>query len=426
MDPKNDDSLYTQFNTYLGLLKQNKLSYSGNPLHELLNATFQEIESKRELSTSVKQYRVLIILGDDITSCNITPSLLYYQNSSTVSVAFLYKHLFKYLYGFDDKQILITNISSKFFMSTNSDSTFEQSPKRTRYYDPTETIETKDNSDETYYSNVNLDSFLHHNLCVTQVFNSEYLFPVKNQITEIKPFNRKSLQSLNVNTETELFIFFLNHGFENEFSLELLEYQYFVERIIELNSKKNYFFIDCCYSGSFIKILNTSVQLIEIFPKTKEESDKMYNIRLQALAKILSQWEDFGTLTVDEIITKISLEGDEIGPQLKQDHQKISSTEFQKDHHDFISTMFTFKKTNIVPHHFAQLKRNSIIFCSSTNSVESFALPERFYLLPSSQKICSFGSYFSSIILSFFFKSLPNFKTQSKRFFCLSTSYFYR
>ena len=128
----------------------------------------------------------------------------------------------------------------------------------------------------------------------------------------------------------------------------------------------------------------------------------MYHIRLQALAKILSKWEEFRTYTVDDIITKISMKDPEIVPQLKRDHQKIYSTQFQTDHQDFISTMFTLKKTNIVPHHFAQLKRNSIIFCSSTNTVESFALPERYYPLPDSEKICSFGSYFSSIILSFF------------------------
>ena len=159
MDAKNDDSLYTQFNTYIKLIKQNKLSYFGKPLHELLNTTFREIDSKRKGDPLVNQYRVLIILGDDIMRYNITPSILYFQNSSTVSVAFLYKHLFKYLYRFDDKQILITNISSNFFTSTNSESTFEQSPKRTGYYDPTDTIEKKDNSDQIYYNNSNLDSF---------------------------------------------------------------------------------------------------------------------------------------------------------------------------------------------------------------------------------------------------------------------------
>ena len=254
MDVKIDQSLLTQFNTYINLIKENKISYFGKPLHELLNTTFQEIDSKRKGSPLVKQYRVLIILGDDITNCKITSSVLYYGNSSTLSVAFLYKHLFKYIYGFDNEQILITNISSNCFKSTKSGTTFKQSPKRTGYYEPSDTIETKDNSEETYYepsdsietkdnsdetfySNVDLKTFLDNNLCVTQVFNSEYLFPVNKDLTQIKPFNRKSLQSLNVTNETELFIFFLNHGFENEFSLELLEYQYFVERIIELNSK---------------------------------------------------------------------------------------------------------------------------------------------------------------------------------------------
>ena len=217
-------------------------------------------------------------------------------------------------------------------------------------------------------------SFFSHNVCVTQVLNSEYMFPIKSSMKEVKPFNRSTLQSLNVDNETELFIFFLNHGIPNEFSNSFLIYQYFLERIIELNSKKNYIFIDCCFSGSFIGAVNASVELIKIFPQVTGENSECYNIRLQALAKILIDFKHFQDLQYNEIIENFSIQQEEIKTQLHQNLQLIFSTDFQNKFAEFISLMGTLTNTNIVPQYFAQKKFNNFLFFRRMYQIVLFAL----------------------------------------------------
>ena len=191
---------------------------------------------------------------------------------------------------------------------------------------------------------------------------------------EVKPFNRSTLQSLNVDNETELFIFFLNHGIPNEFSNSFLIYQYFLERIIELNSKKNYIFIDCCFSRSFIGAVNASVELIKIFPQVSGENSECYNIRLQALAQILIDFKHFQDLQYNEIIKNFSIQQEEIKTQLHQNLQLIFSTDFQNKFAEFISLMGTLTNTNIVPQYFAQKKFNNFLFFRRMYQIALFAL----------------------------------------------------
>ena len=91
----------------------------------------------------------------------------------------------------------------------------------------------------------------------------------------------------------------------SRFSLISLFSDYFLERIIELYSKKNFIFIDCCYSDSFINLLNISEKLQQFFPQANQETDENSNIRLQALFRILSDWQNFQHMDLYDIFQQL-------------------------------------------------------------------------------------------------------------------------
>ena len=396
-----DQIFFQNCQKYLQTIQEGKDEKTIRSAAKSLKKLFAENNKPKIENSNVGNFRVIIILGCNVSYIPIPYEISFFIDSGLFSIAFLYKHLFKYLYGFTDEQILITNICPG-FGQTNSDKQMEISPKRTGYYKPNHDIQTTNNTKNNYYRSKNLESFLPLNICFTQVFKSEYMFPINKPSKEIKIFNRETLKSLNVNEETELFIFFLNHGYENQFSTVYYEYQYFLERIIELNSKKNYIFIDCCYSGYFMTAINASVELIKIFPQIEGETNENYSIRLQALAKILSLTDKVQDFSNDNIFNEVSVENEEIKIQIKKDLQDISAAYSQNKLLNFKSQMLRLKNTNIVPDHFAKIKSNSIIFCSSEKCVESFYLPYRYLPISSFNKLSAFGTYFSSIILLFF------------------------
>ena len=90
---------------------------------------------------SFRKFRVLIVLGCDIIMTDLPGDTPYFDQSYMFSVAFLYKHLFKYLYNFQDNQILITNNSDDQFR-TYSTQSFQYSPPREGFYSKNSTNST--------------------------------------------------------------------------------------------------------------------------------------------------------------------------------------------------------------------------------------------------------------------------------------------
>ena len=218
-----EESLFQVCQNSLKKIKESQNEMEARTAVKSLQSAFAQINEKKIQDSNVRNFRVLIILGCNVSLFQLPFEVPLFLDSGIFSVAFLYKHLFKYLYNFTDDQILITNIGPGVFQ-TYSKEKIEISPKRTGYYRPNSDNETTKNTTTNYYLSKHLQSFLSHDICFTQVLNSEYMFPINEPYKDIKPFNRETLKSLNVNDETELFIFFINHGFENEFSVVFCEY----------------------------------------------------------------------------------------------------------------------------------------------------------------------------------------------------------
>ena len=389
------------------LTKQGMLPEDYKKLSKQIKIAFQGSSPSPQSQPNVNNYRVLIVLGCDIKQVSLPNGITGFGNSFVFSVAFMYKHLFKYLYHFQDDQILITNIADDLFLVPLQQGLkkYKRSPTREGFYSKDST-DTTSNEDLTHppcvYNNSDLKQFMRLNTCTAQVFNTDYLFPLLDPNSQIYPFNRQSLKMLNVNEETELFIFFLNHGTKYKFSLVSLCYDFFLERIIELNTKKNYIFIDCCHSGSFVKLLMISEKLQNFFPQIDQESDENYNIRLQALFKLLNKWKIFKSKELDDIFQEISLENKKIKEQITKDFETTKSKFSEQKFKQFVKEVSQIQHSTIVPQHFIQIKNNSLIFCSSESTAMSFGLPIRFYQLGFSLQVSSYGTYFSSIILKFF------------------------
>ena len=375
-------------------------------IQKQIETCFTQVALPNNNYPDVSKYRVLIILGCPIIKEDLFKITHFFGDSFVFSIAFLYKHLFKYVYNFQEDQILITSICDSEFR-TKLGRNFKNSPKRAGFYSK-KICDLSSNDGfsrpDANYKNSNLQEFASYNTCTTQVFNTEYTFPLVSPHLQIFPFNRNSLKMLKVDKETELFVFFLNHGSEFKFSTSSIYYDYFLERIIELNSKKNYIFIDCCYSGSFLKLINISEKLQQFFPQANQESDENYNIRLQALFRILSNWEKFEKMQLNDIFEELSLSIKEVKNQIIQDFKAndFFSNHFGNDFKTFLAEVSPLHDSAIVPLHFIQIKQNSIIFCSSEFNLVSFHLPFRFYKIGLETHISSYGTYFSSIILSFF------------------------
>ena len=85
----------------------------------------------------------------------------------------------------------------------------------------------------------------------------------------IKTFNRYFLKNyLETNEETQLFVFFLN---PNSFgSFAFVNYNFIIERLIEIKAKHFIVFNDYSNSGILIDFINIRQQIYDIFVSNQE------------------------------------------------------------------------------------------------------------------------------------------------------------
>ena len=98
------------------LTKQGMLPKDYKKLAKQIKIAFQGSSPSPQSQPNINNYRVLIVLGCDIKQVSLPEGITGFGNSFVFSVAFMYKHLFKYLYHFQDDQILITNLSDDLFL----------------------------------------------------------------------------------------------------------------------------------------------------------------------------------------------------------------------------------------------------------------------------------------------------------------------
>ena len=267
----------------------------------------------KEVEEERKNIRVLIILGSKVKT---NPKELVINNEYFTISLFL-RHIFKYVYNIPEKNILVTTSNKDNISENDSDISCKISPTRSPIKDPGSNDNqkaSKENQSESnektpkpIFTEEQLKDLLGkpifrddidrsvQGIHFAQVSNYEYRFfvnPSYNKI--IKPFNRFFLKALNVNQDSTLFVFFLDHGQSGNFVN--IDYQFFVERLNELNAKKYIIFNECCHSGSLIELIRISEKLSSIFPFfTHDEIKDIFNELLhisQYIQKINSPTED--------------------------------------------------------------------------------------------------------------------------------------
>ena len=313
--------------------------------------------------------RILIIVGSSLDYENFFHNgkqyakIIGYEDFSS---AFFISHLFQYAYGIPKSQILITSSEESNFFSLDQKPPISPDSKNPSQSDePRNSIFQKEFIDTTF-----------HGLIYTQIGTKCYYFFEDQEIKDvIHPFNSYTLQRLNVNSNSELITFFLNHGKFGYFGN--LSYQHLISRLNSLNPKHITLFNDCCNSGSLIKLFQISEAIEENFQhsSSKEELERIFDNIKQHL-----------TNPNNSDLTKQIIKSMKPGKITKLEY--ISHLFEQFDY-----------KMSITPTDFLEFKKKSDIFCSSEAKLNSFSFPNRTIQIGRQHVNQAFGSFFISAVL---------------------------
>ena len=338
-----------------------------------------------------KNLRILIVIGSKLKLTNnicsgsdLKGKGYYIQGYEDMNTALLIAHLFHYACKIDYDNILITSLNPHNFISTKiPEATISTKPSK----------ETKDesyNSDDhskkippnLYRSDT---STIFDDVAYVQIGSKHIQFvPDIDVECDIKPFNRYFLRQLKTNEHTELLVILLDQCYKRFF--EMPNYEYIVERLIELTTRHITIFNQSCYSGSLIELIEISEQINEIFVS--------YNDSKQAIFQKLISLAHDKTQSIDEKISFIN------------NNYHISSSESTKQKVINILNHLTHYKENlsISPELFIQLKNKSTIFCSCSSTSECSTLPLRQVIGPNKIFANSHGGVFSSIFINCLFQ----------------------
>ena len=330
-----------------------------------------------------KNFRVLIIIGTCVqlkTICNDH----YLNHNEDIVTALLIKHLFHYACGIPDEQILIT--------STNQDNfkMFIEHPE----YNVYSSTSSKESSMPLLYNNPS-DIFFFDTI-FAQVGTKQYHFrPDNRPIFDIEPFNQYFLQQFQTDSESELYVFYLDHGTEG--FLQDFTYNLFVERLLSIQCKHMYIFNQSCDSGSLIDLITISKTIIELFstedaskPSSKEIFHKLFEI---------SQKYSNVDITKEQQEEQISNELLEIKKHLIRFPSDVDiKLKAIIKHLQFYKTSIS-----IDPRIFAQFAEKATIICSSPFNLKSPALPLRRFFVGNKTTVSSHGGFFMSLIIQTLF-----------------------
>ena len=385
MDPIQENALLTKYFYSVAEASQSNMERIQWREDQLQQSDFK---IDKELRKNIK---ILIIISTRLEYKTIS------QNSKSIrkklicgyddfTTALLIRHLFYYACNINYDDILIT--------STNREN-FE-------YFDIPE-VQISTSSPSKQSTRTKCDSEEHHSDIPTDLYNNE-ISPIKDffayaqvgkqQIQflpdidlckQIKPFNKYFLQSLNTDKSSELLVFILDNGLEGFFAQK--DYQYFVERLMEMPSKHVTVFNQSCFSGSLIELIEISEHIDTIFKPSPELNQTIFKDLLNVATdksksineKIQDIYKDYKIPNTEATTIKIT--------------QMIE-----------ILTHYN-KKINITPKLFVEFKNKSTIICSCSSAEQSPTLPLRQIIGPKQriQIATAQGAIFSSCYLECLF-----------------------
>ena len=396
------------YNTYLFSFFQNARQYlADNPTHT---------EERNNL-------RILIIIGSKIR-INKKDFVI---NNEFLLIAMLLRHIFLYAYQIPKNNILITSSNQK-----NIDPHFKISPPTSPLKDSQTTEKEKSKDDKKENDEPELTEkelrgseaySMTHDISyggayITQAEDTEYRFATMEDInTIIKPFNRQFLKLLNTDENSNVLIFFLDHGEVGVFVKH--DYQYFIEHFLEIKAKQFVVFNECCNSGSLIELIHMSEKLRSNFDGySYTELEDIFK-ELLIIAKTIKQSKIKKPTDTNEPQNKQTpfSTQDQTIPSIPSIEIDIKSTiaealskyHLPKDRFNFDEIVEIVQKLSkfsvlypIKPKQFLEFKEKSIIFCSAPYNISSMSLPIQYFhcrprgLYPT---ISSRGTFYSSILI---------------------------
>ena len=257
---------------------------------ELEKGVKQQPNEIQELRSNI---RVLIIIGSKLKYTKKVDQNRFLSGYEDLSTALFLRNIFHYCYGIDYTQIIITSLKRKDFSVDKNISSKKSYETIHNFFQKTREINEKFEKMGEFDNEIAITK-THNKLIYTQIGKDDMVFISDEDIDSIiLPFNRKVLSSLNTNENSELFVFFVNHGVTEGF--DDAKYEYFLERFNEMKFSHATIINEASYSGMIVKIFKSCerfehfIQLPFNFKITKAKDSDM----------------DFYT-TIQEVIDKFS------------------------------------------------------------------------------------------------------------------------
>ena len=376
--------------------------------------TKEELSKQNELR---KNIRVLIILGSAVEKVALVQPP-YIKHNEDIVTTLLLKHLFKFAFGIPEEQIFLTSSNpDNFPLSPNV-----ISPSTSPSKDNSTLFRNQNDTTKVNYSNQN--EFRFFKTVFAQVGEFQYHFhPSYNEYPKIHPFNKENLRTFKTDENSELFVFFLDHSIPGYFQDR--NYEFFLERLLEIQSKHLYIFNQSPNSGSLIDLIHISDKILELFfdcsnPSTiKISPTEIFRIIMNASHPGSKGSTQDGPSKNEVKILTTEIENDinhikeQVDFQNVENDMKISElmkyiTKTSDGGEDELISIIEHMKIyesglSINPLLFRELKEKSFIICSSPYDLKSPTLPFRYFYIGDVDTISSHGGVFSSVIIDCLF-----------------------
>ena len=365
-------------------------------------------QNKTNLNFKKSDISVLVIIGSSIV-CTRSKFFngIYQKNAEDLSTAIFIRHIFHNAFGIPYNQILITSTQeSDFYVD---DVKIELISRPNTFFkvinDSVLTFDTKDGNKniDFHFININeVEFMLHQKINLVQIGDQQYKFLMSEKLADIiKPFNIRIIRNeLKTFSNSNVLVFFLDHGYTGGFS-DNIPYQFFIERLLEIECKHFYVFNDSCGSGSMIKLIELSHKFKDIFPNIDDETLE------SALFYFFTNLNKVNPNDVkDAINSKLDkIDKYELSDKIKNDMKNILvniNEKIAQKISDFVINMdIEFNSVGCVPKLFLQFSEKATIFTSSLFNKKSLTLPGRKIDISilNESRIRVFGSIFSSIFI---------------------------
>ena len=211
----------------------------------------------------------------DITNDNIQNPNITITNYEDFSVAFFLRHMFHYSYFLDYSQIIITsseNANFQIFRKIQEATKPLTTESAKKYLSPTATFSEKElcKLPPYYYTHFITPLELHKyfDFSFVQVSYNMINFLIDGPISNIVfPFNQYFLEELQSTNESNLLVFFIDHGTHGSFGPKH-SYEYYLKEIKKIPAKSKFFFVDCCNSSYLIELFNIPQKISDTFQIT--------------------------------------------------------------------------------------------------------------------------------------------------------------